>query len=202
MKRGRGLLIVDMQIDFCPGGALPVPHGHEIVPSLNKYIDLFFDEKYPVLASRDWHAYNSKHFDVLGGQWPVHCVQGTEGAKFYPMLHLPPNVIVLSKGMDPDEDGYSVFAAESEDGERFADILERLNVKDLFVGGLATDYCVKQTVLDALAFGFKTYLLIDATKGVNASANDVANAIKEMRDSGVEEINYDQLENMTRYRKA
>ncbi|MFN3974245.1 MAG: isochorismatase family protein, partial [Dehalococcoidia bacterium] len=103
------LLVVDVQNDFCPGGALPVPRGDSVVPVLNTYIALFQRLGYPVIASRDWHPPQTRHFKPFGGVWPVHCVQGTWGAQFHPNLRLPPDVLIVSKGMDPEQDSYTAF---------------------------------------------------------------------------------------------
>ena len=187
MKFKKALLIVDVQNDFCPGGALAVPDGDKVVLNLNKYIEIFSRNKLPIFASRDWHPQETKHFKNYGGLWPPHCIQNTEGAQFYPELHLPKETIILSKGMDPTKDSYSAFQAEDVTGRRFEDILKTLDIEELYVGGLATDYCVKSSVLDALKRGFKVNLLTDAIKGVNIKSDDSSNAIKEMEDNGVGE---------------
>jgi len=180
MKKGSALLIEDVQNDFCSGGALAVSGGDEVVPVLNRYIDRFKEERLPVFASRDWHPEGSSHFSAYGGIWPVHCVQESEGARFHPELDLPADVVILSKGMDPAEDGYSSFEAISEDGKSFSEFLKERGVTHLFVGGLATDYCVKNTVLEALRMGFSVTLLIDAVRGVDLRPGDSEAAIREM----------------------
>ena len=167
MKKNYALLIVDVQNDFCPDGKLAVPEGDAIVPTLNKYIGIFSRNKWPVFASRDWHPKKTSHFKEFGGQWPEHCIQDSPGAKFHPLLRLPEDAIILSGGMDPDEDGYSAFQAVDSRGSEFAHLLNSFSINELFVGGLATDYCVKWSVLDALKFGFKVTLLTDAIKGVD-----------------------------------
>jgi len=180
MKKGSALLIEDVQNDFCSGGALAVSGGDEVVPVLNRYIDRFKEKRLPVFASRDWHPEGSSHFSAYGGIWPVHCVQESEGARFHPELDLPADVVILSKGMDPAEDGYSSFEAISEDGKSFSEFLKERGVTHLFVGGLATDYCVKNTVLEALRMGFSVTLLIDAVRGVDLRPGDSEAAIREM----------------------
>jgi nicotinamidase/pyrazinamidase len=180
MKKGSALLIEDVQNDFCPGGALAVPGGNEIIPVLNRYIDRFKEKRLPIFASRDWHPKGSRHFSAYGGIWPVHCVKESEGARFHPDLNLPDDVVVISKGMDPAEDGYSSFEALGEDGKSFFESLEERDVTHLFVGGLATDYCVKNTVLAALEMGFSVTLLIDAVRGVDLKPGDSEAAIREM----------------------
>lgn len=180
MKLKKALLIVDVQNDFCPGGALAVPQGDKIIPNLNKYIKIFSKKKLPLFASRDWHPKKTKHFKAFGGLWPVHCVQNTKGAQFHPKLKLPKEVIILSKGMDPQIDSYSAFQAQDQNGMGFLNLLKIFGVEELYVGGLATDYCVKSSVMDATKFGFKVRLLLDAIKGVNLRPTDSEEAIKEM----------------------
>jgi nicotinamidase/pyrazinamidase len=184
MEKGSALLIEDMQNDFCSGGALAVPGGDDVVPVLNRYIDLFKEKGLPVFASRDWHPEGSGHFSDFGGIWPVHCVQGTEGARFHPELRLPDDSIVISKGMDPAEDGFSSFEAISEEGKSFFECLEERDVRHLFIGGLATDYCVKYTVLEALRRGYSVTVLLDAVRGVDLKPGDSKAAIREMVQAG------------------
>ena len=193
MESKKALIIVDVQNDFCPGGALAVPEGDKIVPILNRYLMIFSRKKWPIFASRDWHPEESKHFKKLGGLWPEHCVQNTRGAGFHPDLRLPKETIVLSKGMDPDKDGYSAFEAVDSKGTEFFELLKMSGIDELFVGGLATDYCVKTTVLDALKSGFKVKLLIDGIKGVNVKPKDSEEAIQEMVSRGAEKMTLEKL---------
>ena len=193
MEKGDALLIVDVQNDFCPGGALAVNSGDEVVPVLNNWIGQARKSGIPVYASRDWHPKVTKHFKQFGGLWPVHCVKKTKGAKFHPKLRLPASSIVLSKGMDPGKDSYSAFQAIDKNGNDFVDILHQRNIKELFIGGLATDYCVKSSALDALKTGFDVKLLTDAIKGVNINKDDSKNAIKEMVKEGAQQITLKQL---------
>lgn len=194
MKLKRALLIVDMQNDFCPGGALAVPQGDKIVPKLNKYIKLFSKNKLPIFASRDWHPVRTKHFQEFGGIWPVHCIQNSVGAQFHTKLNLPKEAIQLYKGIDPDKESYSVFQSENANGMSFMNLLHRLGIKELYVGGLATDYCVKSSVLDALKLGFKVRLLMDSVGGVNLKALDAERAIKEMVKKGAKKTTLKDLE--------
>lgn len=193
MDKESALLIEDVQNDFCSGGALAVPGGDEVVPVLNRYIDLFREHGLPVFASRDWHPQASGHFSDFGGIWPVHCVQGTKGARFHRELHLPEGVIVLSKGMDPAEDGFSSFEASSEDGASFFECLEERGVRHLYVGGLATDYCVKYTVLEALRKGYSVTVLLDAVRGVDLKPGDSKTALREMVQEGAVTANYEEI---------
>lgn len=182
------LLIVDVQNDFCPGGALPVPRGDEVVERLNDYIERFQGAGLPIYASRDWHPEQTAHFATGGGRWPVHCVQGTAGADFHPGLRLPPGTPIVTKGTGAADDGYSAFDGRLEGGEPFADRLRRDGVDHLYVGGLATDYCVRASVLDGLAEGIRVTLLGDASRGVEAQAGDVARAEREMQAAGADTI--------------
>ena len=186
--RRSALLIVDMQNDFCPGGALPVPHGDRVVPVLNRYVSDAVEHGMPVYASRDWHPAVTRHFKEYGGEWPPHCVQGTSGAAFHPALALPAGVTIVSKGMDPSDDAYSCFQAETEDGLPFAAALGECGASRLFVGGLATDYCVRATVLDALKEGFEVVLLEDASRAVDLKPGDGERAMAEMIAAGARSV--------------
>ena len=194
MKPKKALLVVDLQNDFCPGGSLAVPQGDKIIPAINKYIRIFARAGLPVFASRDWHPKKTAHFKKFGGTWPQHCVQGTKGAEFYPRLRLPKQAILLYKGMDPQEDSYSAFQARDTNGVGLSRLLKCLRVKELYVGGLATDYCVKSSVLDALKKGWKVKLLTDAIKGVNLNPTDAQQAIIEMVRQGARKITLKDME--------
>lgn len=174
------LLLVDVQIDFCPGGALAVPDGDAVIPALNDYIARFASWNLPILASRDWHPTETSHFKAGGGPWPVHCVQDTPGAAFHPDLALPDHATIVTKGTSPTDDGYSAFEATDEAGRAVGERLRQVGVRTLYVGGLATEYCVRASVLDALAQGLDTVLLLDAVRGIDVRQNDVARAIDEM----------------------
>ncbi len=188
------LVIVDVQNDFCPGGSLAVPEGDRVVPVLNRYAALFQARGAAVFASRDWHPPRTRHFKAYGGAWPPHCVQGTPGARFHPDLALPPGATVVSKGADPEQDAYSVFQAETEDGLPFTAALGERGVSRLFVGGLATDYCVKATVLDALKEGFEVVVLEDAVRAVDVTPGDGERALAEMRAAGAQGVCLEQVE--------
>lgn len=188
------LVIVDVQNDFCPGGALGVPGGDAVVPVLNRYAERFAAAGAPVFASRDWHPAKTSHFKAYGGVWPPHCVQGTPGAEFHPQLVLPPGAAVVSKGMDPSEDAYSCFQAETDDGMPFLATLGELGVGRVFVGGLATDYCVKSTVVDGVREGFEMVVLADAIAAVDLTPGDGAKALDEMRAAGALLIRFEELE--------
>jgi nicotinamidase/pyrazinamidase len=178
------LLIVDVQNDFCPGGALAVAEGHAVVPLLNQYMERAAAAGVPIFASRDWHPAQTAHFSEHGGQWPPHCVQGTPGAEFHPGLRLPEGTVVVSKGMNPVDEGYSLFEGKLEDGRDALTALRELGVTRVHVGGLATDYCVRATTLDALAARFDVFLLEDAIRAVEMQPGDGERAIEEMREAG------------------
>ncbi|HEY3153627.1 MAG TPA: nicotinamidase [Candidatus Binatia bacterium] len=184
MQAKDALIIVDVQNDFCPGGALAVSGGDEVVPVLNRVIERFTEAGLPIFATRDWHPEKTNHFKIYGGIWPVHCVQGTRGAEFHAGLELGKDIVVVSAGMVPDEDGYSGFQARDPSGARLAELLQRKGVERIVVGGLATDYCVKHTVLDGLKEGFKVLLLADAIRAVNLKPHDGELAIAEMVRAG------------------
>jgi len=173
------LLIGDVQVDFCPGGTLAVPGGDRIVPIINDAIHVFHAHKFPVIAVRDWHPPNHSSFKEQGGPWPAHCVQMSKGAQFHPDLVLPPGTVVVSKATDPKREAYSAF-----EGTTLADRLREVNAERLYVTGLATDYCVRQTVLDARRLGFQVVVMEDAIRGIDASPGDSAKAIDEMRTAG------------------
>ena len=178
--RKRALVVVDVQNDFCPGGALAVPEGDKVVAPLNGLIEEFLSRGEPVFKSRDWHPAETKHFADFGGTWPVHCVQETRGAEFHPELIDDPRIEVISKGMG-DEDNYSAL-----DGTELAERLRAAGVEEVWVGGLATDYCVKNTVLDALKEGFKVKAITSAMRPVELQPGDGQRAIEEMQQAGAE----------------
>ncbi|HEY7715603.1 MAG TPA: nicotinamidase [Candidatus Binatia bacterium] len=188
MQGSDALVIIDVQNDFCPGGALPVANGDRVVPVLNEYIKKFAQEKLAIFATRDWHPEKTSHFKAFGGLWPPHCIQGTKGAEFRPDLALPQETVVVSGGTAPDEEGYSGFDGKDQQGVGLADLLRAFGVERIFVGGLATDYCVKHTVLDGLKNGFKVVLLEDAVRGVNLKPDDSARAIEEMLRAGAQKV--------------
>lgn len=186
MEKNAALLIVDVQNDFCPGGALQIINGDRVVGPINRAAQIFAAVGLPVLASRDWHTADSKHFREFGGPWPVHCVQGTQGAAFHPALHLPEGTVVLSKGIKPELNGYSAFEGVTADGRMLAELLRDLQVRKLYISGLATDYCVLCTAREAVRSGFEVTLLTDAVAGVDIIPGASAAAIEEMASAGAQ----------------
>ncbi|MEW5792278.1 MAG: nicotinamidase [Pseudomonadota bacterium] len=180
-------ILVDMQVDFCPGGALPVKDGDRVIPVLNRWLKPFTDAHRPIFASRDWHPPHHISFRERGGPWPPHCVQHTPGAAFHPDLAIPEGTVIISKGSDPERDAYSAF-----DGTDLAQRLLALDIRRLTVGGLAQDYCVHATVLEALAEGFAVRLLQDGTRPVEVQPGDGERALAEMREAGAEIVTGEQ----------
>lgn len=186
MDSGRqALLVVDVQNDFCPGGSLAVPRGDEVVPKVNRAIQLFERRGLPIVASRDWHPRETRHFKAFGGAWPPHCIQGTKGARFHPGLKLPKRVIIVSKGMDPEEDSYSAFQAVTSKERDLESTLRELGVDELVVCGLATDYCVRASAIDAFKRGFRVRVLRDAVRGVDLKSGDSDEALRELKTLGI-----------------
>jgi nicotinamidase/pyrazinamidase len=179
MRQGDALLIVDVQNDFCPGGALAVEQGQEDVAVLNRWINEPERHRVPVFASRDWHPSNHVSFKDRGGPWPPHCVENTTGAAFHPDLQLPRGAHIVSKGRHPDADSYSAFG-----GTDLAERLRVAGVQRLWVGGLAQDYCVRETALDAIKEGFEVHLILDATRPVNVEPRDGERALDDLRRAG------------------
>jgi nicotinamidase/pyrazinamidase len=173
------LIVIDVQNDFLPGGALAVAHGDEVLPPLNDAIRAFTLAARPIFASRDWHPADHCSFKARGGPWPPHCVAGTPGAEFAHALALPASAIVVSKATTADADAYSAFG-----GTDLAAQLRRRSVSRVVVGGLATDYCVLNTVLDARAEGFEVLLLADAVRAVEVTPGDGERALARMERAG------------------
>jgi nicotinamidase/pyrazinamidase len=178
------LVIVDMQNDFCPGGALAVAGGDGIVPVINSYMALFREKGLPIIASRDWHPRETRHFEKYGGYWPEHCVQGSFGAMFRAGLLLPPDIPVFSKGMDPETDDYSALQGRDGGGTSMTEFLKKEGVRKLYICGVATDYCVLQTALEGLQLGFHITVLVDAVRGVDLRQGDSERALEELAATG------------------
>lgn len=178
------LIVVDVQNDFCPGGALPVPGGDRVVPVLNDYLARAAQAGAPIFASRDWHPAHTTHFAEFGGRWPAHCVQQTPGAAFHPDLRLPAATQIVTKGTGEHDEGYSAFEGRLPDGRDLATALREAGVTRVFVGGLATDYCVRATVLAARQAGFEVTWLRDASRPVDVKPGDGARAQIEMMAAG------------------
>jgi nicotinamidase/pyrazinamidase len=179
MSAHDALIIVDVQRDFLPGGALGVPDGEAVVTPLNAWSEALGRAGASVYATRDWHPPDHCSFRAQGGPWPAHCIAGTPGAEPPAALRLPPGVVVVCKAERPDRDVYSAF-----DGTDLAARLRAAGVERLWIGGLATDYCVRATVLDARRLGFETLVLSDAVRAVDVNPGDGARALEEMQAAG------------------
>jgi len=183
---GDALLIVDAQVDFLPGGRLAVPAGDEVVPVLNAYLRAFGRRGLPVFATRDWHPPDHCSFREHGGPWPPHCVAHSDGARFAPLLDLPCGVTIISKATEAQQDAYSGFEGTALDA-----ILRAAGVRRVFVGGLATDYCVLNTVRDARRLGYAVRLLTDAIRAVDVQPGDGERAVAQMRALGAVDTTLD-----------
>jgi len=178
------LVIVDVQNDFCPGGTLPVANCEPVIPTLNRWIDAAERGGAKIVASRDWHPPEHCSFHQQGGEWPPHCIQGSEGAQFHPALRLPADALIVSKGPELERDSYSVFEeAVDREGHDVVKQLKQEGIRRLWIGGLALDVCVRATTLDAVEAGFEVHLIRDATSPVDERA--APKALDELRAAGV-----------------
>lgn len=189
LKTGDALIVVDVQRDFLPGGSLAVPDGDAVVPVLNEYLRRFSSAGLLTIATRDWHPADHCSFVAQGGTWPAHCVQDSPGAQFADALRLPDDGLLISKATTSKADAYSGF-----DGTDLASRLRDAKVKRVFVGGLATDYCVLATVRDAILAGFEVFVLRDAVRAVNVEPGDGKKALDEMGALGASLIELRALE--------
>lgn len=182
------LLVIDMQNDFLPGGALGVPDGDQTLAPVNRLLHAFSSQGLPIFASRDWHPDNHCSFAARGGPWPPHCVAGTPGAAFSDQLDLPAGAVVVSKADSADQDAYSAF-----NGTNLAAQLHALGVRRVIVCGLATDYCVLNTVIDARENGFEVVVVPAAMRAVDVAAGDGERALARMASLGAEAAALDAL---------
>jgi len=183
------LILVDIQNDFCPGGALAVDEGDQIVPTVNRLIPEF-----PlVISTLDWHPANHISFEKQGGPWPPHCVQGTYGAELHRDLRTDTIAHAFRKASSPEKDDYSEFAGRDISGRSLDEVLKGLGVKRVYVVGLATDYCVLETVLDGIKNGYEVYAVTDAMRAVNVNPEDGENALHKMATKGVHLVTSDSV---------
>ena len=183
---GDALVIVDMQNDFLPQGSLPVPEGDIIIPVINRYLALFHDHGLLVFATRDWHPPDHCSFQQQGGPWPPHCIATTSGAAFHPDIEFPISTQIISKATMREKDAYSAFTAT-----QFNILLQKSGVRRLFIGGVATEYCVFNTVKDALQYHYTTFVLEDATCAIKP--DDGSHALEEMMRLGAKLIQFEEL---------
>jgi nicotinamidase/pyrazinamidase len=183
------LVIVDVQNDFCPGGALGVREGDEVVWVINRLIPLF-----PfVAATRDWHPAHHISFEERGGPWPPHCIQQSFGAQFHERLDQSGIDLFLYKAATPDRDAYSGFEAQDDRGKLLAEGLREEGIEAIYVAGLATDYCVRATALDGIANGFEVYVIVDAVRAVDVNPGDGLRALEEMVSRGAQLVTSDEI---------
>ncbi len=178
-KQDDALLVIDVQNDFLPGGALAVPSGDEVIHPINQYAERMVAAGGGVWATRDWHPADHCSFTENGGIWPPHCVQATSGAEFSESLSLPDGSVIVSKATEQDVDHYSGFG-----GTDLHEQLQGKGVERVFVAGLATDYCVLNTVKDALELGYQTFVLLEGIRAVDVNQGDGQKAIDEMIELG------------------
>ena len=185
------LIVVDLQNDFCPGGSLAVPDGGQIIPVVQEYVDAFTAQGLPVIFTRDFHPANHVSFAQQGGPWPPHCVQDTPGVEYHPGIKIPPQAYHIIKGFHPDIDAYSGFEGELKDAANpltLDKLLRSLSVREVYVAGLATDYCVRATALDGLKLGYRVVVIEDGVRGVNVNSDDSAKALQDLRQRGAQFI--------------
>lgn len=188
LQPGDALLVTDVQNDFLSGGSLAVPDGDEVVPVLNRYIDIFVTRNLPVFATRDWHPAHHCSFRAQGGPWPPHCIAGTHGAEFAAALRLPPSAVIISKATTPEHDAYSSFLRTDMDRQ-----LRDAGIRRIYIGGLTTDYCVLNTARDALQLGYQVFVLVDAIRAVDVQPGDGQRAVEEMIALGAKCISLQKL---------
>ncbi|MFY9557642.1 MAG: bifunctional nicotinamidase/pyrazinamidase [Blastocatellia bacterium] len=186
------LILVDIQNDFCPGGALAVTEGDKIIPTVNRLIDEFL----LVISTQDWHPSNHISFKEQGGPWPPHCVQNTPGAELHPDLKTATIAHYFRKASAPEKDDYSEFEGKDDRGRSLDEVLKSHEVSKLYVVGLATDYCVLETVLDGIKYGYDVCAVIDAMRAVNVNPDDEQKALRKMASSGARLMSSDEVLNL------
>jgi nicotinamidase/pyrazinamidase len=182
----QALIVVDVQNDFCSGGTLAVTDADSVVPVLNQWLMRFQTEHQPIALTQDFHPANHCSFVDQGGPWPPHCVQGTTGCAFHPALAIPTGAVVFQKGTNPHQDAYSGFEGKTRSGQGLTSWLRQQQVEELVVGGLATDYCVRATVLDALHLGFSVRVCVAGIRGVEVLRGDSKRALAAMVSCGAQ----------------
>lgn len=185
---GDALLVVDLQNDFLPGGALGIAGGDALLPVLRRYCECFVRHRLPIVFSRDWHPPRHCSFREQGGPWPVHCVAHTPGSLAPKQFPIPSTVETIYKATKPDKDVYSVF-----EDTLLHELLQRNHVRRIFIGGLATDYCVLYSIRDARRLGYEACLLLDGIAAINRQPGDGQRAIDEMLRIGAVPIRLEQL---------
>lgn len=184
LRKGDVLIVTDMQNDFLPGGALAVPQGDSIIGALNDAVDAFVSAGLPVIMTRDWHPPDHCSFKPRGGPWPEHCVRETTGADFSPLMHRPPDAIIISKATDPNKEQYSAFNGRDAAGRTLGENLRILKAARAFIGGVATEYCVFNTGKDILDEKYKLFVFTDGVKAIDVQQGDGEKALKELEKDG------------------
>jgi len=197
LSKGDALSVTDVQNDFLPGGALGVPQGDAIISPLNRAVELFKKKDLLIFFSRDWHPPDHSSFQDQGGPWPPHCVQKTPGADFPSALQIPEAAVIISKGAQKDREQYSTLGARDSVGNTESDVMKKQEIRRVFVAGLATDYCVLNSVKDILAEGYEVYVLTDAIRAVNVNPGDGEEALEEMVRGGAKLITTEMLDEKT-----
>lgn len=187
------LSVTDVQNDFLPGGALGVPDGDRIITPLNRIIALFHKDRVPLFFTRDWHPPDHCSFLKQGGAWPPHCVSNTTGADFSSGLYIPQSAIIISKGTEKDSEQYSTFYGHDAEGHTQSSLMKKFGVRRIFIAGLATDYCVLNSVKDALAEGYEVYVLADAVRAVDVNPGDGQRAVEQMIQGGAKMVMADRI---------
>ncbi len=183
LKKGDALLIVDAQIDFFPGGALPVSEGDGIIPVINQWIKAAWEKDIPIFASRDWHPANHCSFKEQGGPWPVHCVQHSAGARIHPDIKLPPDTQIIDTADNPEKEAYSAFQGKTQQGISLDQAMKERAIRRLWINGLAQDYCVCESALEGRKNGYEVHLLLAGTRPISADTGK--EALRRMQDAGV-----------------
>lgn len=179
LRTGDALLIVDPQNDFMPGGSLPVPQGDEIIPILNAWIKAAQEAHVPIIISRDWHPSNHISFKEQGGHWPAHCVQNTRGAEFHKDLEIPKDAIIVNKAFHADKEGYSAFQGViDKEGRPLTEKLSELQITRIWIAGLALDYCVHYSAMDAYKEGFEFHVILPGCRSIGKHTE--AKAIRDL----------------------
>jgi len=193
LQKGDALSVTDMQNAFLPGGALGVPDGDKIIHYVNHAVALFKKNNLPIFFTRDWHPPDHCSFKGQGGPWPPHCIQNTSGADFSSELNIPEGSTIISKGFKKNSEQYSTLGGRDADGNTESILMKKLGIRRIFIAGLATDYCVLNSVKDALAEGYEVYVLTDAIRAVDVNPGDGERAIEEMRQAGAKTITSEDL---------
>jgi nicotinamidase/pyrazinamidase len=182
LQKGDALLIIDVQTDFFPGGALPVPDGDKIIPIVNEWIAAADAVDIPIFASRDWHPKNHCSFKEHGGLWPEHCVQNSPGAEFHPAIHLPDHTIIINKADTPDFETHSAFEGKTVDGRLPKMVMQQREIKRLWVLGLTLDYCVSASIMHGCQNGYEVHLILAGTRAITVDTGQ--EALKKIRKKG------------------